>query len=406
MCGAQAHLGGGLFRTRLVDGRHTGPDFRRENEMPPKGIGALVTESNAFMRAITTPSTVGHFAAQDPLSARRLSGWRAWVNQFRPKLAGTALAFGALGLSACSEPPQPALTVGMNTWIGYDPLVLARDQQLIDTQQVKVVELSSSSETLRHLRNGLLDAAALTLDESLRLADEGFDLRVVAVLDASTGADVVMADPAIGSLSQLKGARIAVEGTTVGALMLERLLQSAGLQRSDVDVLNMESPVHLTALRSGRVNVAVSYEPVAGLLRAEGYQAIFDSRQMPGDILDVLVVRARALQERPAQVDALLAGWERGRQALQGNPEAAARVLAPGVELTPEDYLATLQNLTFYSSEQSLAQLSGELPELGQNALRLVNTLQTMGLIKAPPDWERLVDAGSAQRLQARTGGT
>ena len=337
-------------------------------------------------------------------SSGRQLAWKAWQTTARAGLVIGVLTLW-LGLAACSEPPLPPLTVGMNTWLGYDPLVLARDQQLIDTQQVKVVELSSSSETLRHFRNGLLDAAALTLDETLRLADAGFDLRVVAVLDTSTGADVVLADPAIQNLAQLHGAGIAVEGTSVGALMLERLLQAAGLEQTDVNVVNMESTLHLSALRSGRVSVAVSYEPMAGLLRAAGYKDIFDSRQMPGDIVDVLVVRASTLQERPAQVDALLAGWQRGLQALQERPEAAARLLAPGVELSPEDYLATLRKLTFYSAEQSLEQLSGVPPMLAQDALRLVTTLQAVGMIKVAPDWSRLLDPEPALRLQARKGG-
>ena len=337
-------------------------------------------------------------------SGRRLAWktWKVWMTWQTAARAG--LATGVLtvwlGLAACSEPPVPALTVGMNTWVGYDPLVLARDRQLIDTQQVKVVDLSSSSETLRHFRNGLLDAAALTLDEALRLTDEGFDLRVVAVLDTSTGADVVLVNPAVQSLAQLHGAGIAVEGTTVGALMLERLLQAAGLEQTDVNVVSMEATLHLSALRSGHVSAAVSYEPVAGLLRAAGYKDIFDSRLMPGDIVDVLVVRASTLQERPAQVDALLAGWQRGLQALQESPEAAARLLAPGVELSPEDYLATLQKLTFYTTEQSLELLSGAPPALGQDALRLVTTLQTMGLIKAAPDWRRLLAPEPARRLK------
>ena len=65
------------------------------------------------------------------------------------------------GIVACSEPARPPLVVGINTWVGYDPLVLGRDRGLADARQVKVVELISSAEALRHLRNGLLDAAGL-----------------------------------------------------------------------------------------------------------------------------------------------------------------------------------------------------------------------------------------------------
>ena len=108
-------------------------------------------------------------------------------------------------LVACQPVPAAPLALGLNAWVGYDPLVLARERGLIDTRAVKVIELSSSSETLRHFRNRLLDAAALTLDEALRLADEGFDPRVVAVLSASAGADVVLAVPEVRDLAGLRG---------------------------------------------------------------------------------------------------------------------------------------------------------------------------------------------------------
>lgn len=304
-------------------------------------------------------------------------------------------------LTACNSAPHPPLTVGMNAWVGFDPLVLARDQKLLDPQQVKVVELASSSETLRHFRNGLLDAAALTLDETLRLADEGIALCVVAVMDASQGADVVLAHPRIQKLSDLKGANIAVESTTVGALMLQRLLQAAELQPTEVQVVNLEATRHLTALRAQRVSAAVSYEPVAGALRAAGFKDIFDSRQMPGEIVDVLVVRADLLKTRPAQVDALLAAWQEGLKALRNDPGEAARLLAPGTDLTPDEYLSTLKSLSLYAPDQSLELLTGTPPPLGHNALRLVATLQVMGLLKDTPDWSQLIAPEPALRLQA-----
>jgi NitT/TauT family transport system substrate-binding protein len=315
-----------------------------------------------------------------------------------------AAALAALALVACSQAPNPPLTVGLNAWVGNDPLVLARDRKLLDPQQVKVVELSSNSETLRNFRNGLLDAASLTLDETLRLADEGIDLRVVAVMDTSNGADLVLVDPSIQTLSDLRGASIAVEGTTVGALMLQRLLQAAGLTQADVQVVNLEAPQHLAALRSHRVSAAVSYEPVAGELRAAGFKGIFDSRQMPGEVVDVLIVRGDLLQARMAQVEALLDAWQAGLQALLEDPGAAAQQLAPGTSLTPDEYLATIKSLTLHTPAQSLDLLTGEPSLLEQNTVRLVSTLQATGFLKGPPDWSRLIVSEPAQRLQARRG--
>jgi len=330
-----------------------------------------------------------------------------WVTRWGDGLAlgRRCLLLAGLGLllPGCQPVEPPPLKVGMNAWVGYDPLVLARDQQLLDSSKVKVVELSSSSETLRNLRNQLLDAAALTLDEALRLADEGTDVRIVAVLSSSAGADMVIAGPSVTEPAQLRGKTVVVESTTVGALMLQRLLQQARLRPTDVRVRHMEASQHLAVLRSGEVDAAVTYEPLAGVMRAEGFRSIFDSRQMPGDIVDVLVVRAEILRTRPAQVEALVTGWQRGLQALLKTPQASATLLAPGAGLSPGDYLATLKGLSFFSAEESLALLSGEPRRLSEDASQLVATLRQMGLVREPPDWGSLLDEAPARNSLAAT---
>ena len=317
-----------------------------------------------------------------------------------------ALIMGAVLtlLSACDRVPVPPLKVGMNAWVGYDPLVLARDKKYLDPAVIKVIELSSSSETLRYFRNGLLDAAALTLDEVLRLADEGVKVRVIAALDTSSGADLVVAEPGIGDLTQLKGATIALESTTVGALVLQRMLDEARLQRADVKLLPMEATQHLIALKSHRANAAVTYEPMAGRLKAAGYHQIFDSSRMPGEIVDVLVVRESTALEHPEQVDELLKGWAQGVDAVRLNPASSADQLAAGADLSPDAYLATLQNLTFYTPEQSLELLSGHPPILAQNAERLSHTLLEMSVINTTPDWGRLLDPEPAMRMHQARG--
>ena len=189
----------------------------------------------------------------------RCSVWSP-LRSARVRLAQLLLLLPLVMLAACEPLPPAPLKVGMNAWVGYDPLALAREEGLLDARQVKVIELSSSSETLRNFRNGLLDAAALTLDETLRLADDGVDVHIVAVLGVSAGADVVLAGASVAGPRDLRGKTLAVEGTTVGALMLQRLLQAGGLRQDEVTVRNLEASQHLAELKSGRVDAAVSYE--------------------------------------------------------------------------------------------------------------------------------------------------
>lgn len=337
----------------------------------------------------------GNSGLEGRLAGQRVHGW--WLRACAA-VARLACASALVGLSACSEPPQPPLVVGLNTWVGYDPLVLARDRGLADARQVKVVELISSAEALRHLRNGLLDAAGLTMDEALRLVDSGFDVRIVALLDTSAGADVVLAAPRITSLQKLRGEHIAVEDATVGTLMLERLLRKADLRREDVKVLRMDATQHKTALLSDRVAAAVSYAPIAGPIQALGYRAIFDSRQMPGEIVDVLVVRTEVLRQRPDAVDALLAAWAAGLNVMRLDPAGAATSLAPGADLTPAQYQSVQRGLRFFTPAESLVMLTGRPPPLAQQGEEVARLLVELGVLREAPNWAALIDTGPALR--------
>lgn len=292
----------------------------------------------------------------------------------------------------CGPPPQPPLMVGVSPWVGYDPLVLARERGLLDPAQVRIVELMSGSESQRALRNGLLDAAGLTLDAVLRLADAGVELKIVAVLSDSVGGDAVLAASGIGDPTQLRGKRIAVEETAVGALLLDRVLSAGGLDQADVQVQLAEATRHEDLLIRGRVDAVVTYEPMQRRLRLGGYRVIFDSRSLPGEIVDVLVVRADVTEDRIAP---LLAAWEAGQADLVADPEGAAALLAPGTGLDVTEYLATLEGLRFLTSTDGRARLAvgteDGLPVLARDASGLVATLQRLGLLRAPPDWSTLV---------------
>jgi NitT/TauT family transport system substrate-binding protein len=352
-------------------------------------------------RSTATDTATGmnhHAAAQEGPPGRR--GWRA--GRSTVWLAGLLAAL--LALAGCAEAPPPPLTVGMNAWVGFDPLVLARDRGLVNEQRVRFVELASGTEVQRGLHNGLLDAAALTLDEAMRLSDAGMALQVVALLDASHGSDMVVARPDLPAGAGLRGAFVAVEDSSVGTLMLQRMLQTAGLSRSDVKVVNMDANLHLAALRSGRVDAAVSYAPLSGQLVAAGFKPVFTSREIPGEIVDVLVVRTGLLRQRPEAVDELLRAWANGLQALRADPSGAVRDLARGTDLSPEAYAEVLQGLQFIGLEESLLQLSGPALGLEARAQAVAGALVDVGVLRRPPVLRELLDVGPLRRVVGAEG--
>lgn len=293
----------------------------------------------------------------------------------------------ALLLGACGGPPEPPARLTINPWVGYDPLVLARERGLLDAGSVKVVELMSSTESQRALRNGLAEAAALTLDEALRLADAGMALRIVAMLSDFDCNHAVLARPEIQTPAQLKGRRIALEESAHGALVLDRLLAAGGLTRAEVTLLHVEAAQHATMLTGGRADAVITFDPMKTQLAGKGFRVVFHGPPMPNNFVDVLVARADLPE---ARIAALRSAWEAGRRALLADPQGAAALLAPGADLSPAEYLATLDGLRFLTPADNAARLKAAALE--RDAGALAQLLLERGLLRRLPDWDGLTN--------------
>jgi len=210
-------------------------------------------------------------------------------------LLGSAMAGLAAGTGGCAA--NAAVAVGMHPWPGYETLRLAGEFGWLP-QPVRLVEFNNSTETRAGLKGGQLDAGCLTLDEVLLARAEGLSLVVIAVFDESVGADMVVARPALRRLEDLAGKRIAVERSAVGGLMLVKLLEAAGLGRDAATVIDLPPDQHPAAWRADHIDASVCYEPVASEMLALGGKRMFDSRRIPGMIVDVLAVREDRLAGR------------------------------------------------------------------------------------------------------------
>ena len=147
--------------------------------------------------------------------------------------------------------PEAALRIGTNVWIGSEPLYLARELGHLDPATVQLVEYPSASEVLRAFRNQAIDGMVISLDELFGLAVDGFQPRIILVVDVSHGADVVVGRRGMKTMHDLKGKSVAVESGALGAFVLSRALALNGMQASDVNVVHLESNEQPTRVREG-----------------------------------------------------------------------------------------------------------------------------------------------------------
>ncbi len=297
-------------------------------------------------------------------------------------------------LTGCMREPETALRIGTNVWIGSEPLYLARELNYLDSAAVQLVEYPSASEVLRAFRNQAIDGMVISLDELFGLAVDGFQPRIILVVDVSHGADVVVGRQGMRTMRDLKGKSVAVESSALGAFVLSRALAVNGMQASDVNVVHLESNEQPSAFEKDQVDGAVTFDPYRAQFLRAGAKTLFDSTQIPGEIVDVLAVRAPVFKRQPEAIQALLTGWFRAIDYMKSDPKEAARLMGIRQQTSGEQFLEAQRGLHVPSREENLRMLAGPTPELAVTGRRLMALMVDAKLLRTGLDIEGVLAPG------------
>jgi NitT/TauT family transport system substrate-binding protein len=303
----------------------------------------------------------------------------------------------ALPQTGCLSRPKEPLRIGMNVWPPYELLFLAEEKGFFRDEgvEVELVDFSSFTGVLRtyHLEN--IDGFLSTLGE-VQIRENFQDLpAVVLVADYSYGADALVARKGIAGIKDLRGKRIAYEESALGSYFLGRILEIGGLAARDVKAYNRLAEEGEQDFRRGAVDAVISYEPeVANLVRNAGGRAIFTSRDLPGEIVDVLALRRTVLKDRGDDARALVRAWFRALDYLETHPEDACAVMALREQTTPELFRLGLQGTRIPDVKENLALLgTSDAPgTLHKTTARLAKFLKRQGLTRNPASGEDLLD--------------
>lgn len=293
-------------------------------------------------------------------------------------------------LAACSEKPSEPLRLGTNVWPGYEPFYLARELGYLD-DEIRLVEYASASQVINAFRNGVIEAAALTLDEVLLLVQHDFDVKVVLVIDISAGADAILGKPPIQTMGDIVHKRVGVESSALGAYVLSRALEIAGLDYEDVLVVPLEVNEHERAFRDGKIDVVVTFEPVRTKLLESGANLLFDSRQIPNEIVDVLVVEGQFLEKHPDRVGDLTRAWFQALNYFAANPKDGATRMGRRLSLSPEEILRGFEGLELPSQDENRRLLAGEIA-LSKTARRLADQMLKHDLLHTLVEPDRIFE--------------
>lgn len=269
-----------------------------------------------------------------------------------------------LGLSGCTSGTRGTVKVPIAGWPGYEYLYLARQLEL-DSQvglRIEPVEYPDPQSIVHAYLRGELALAQLTTVEAVDLCSRAPQRCpvVVLVLDESLGGDQLAVRQGITSIADLKGHPVAVTYSTLGPYVLKRALERHGLSFRDVKLRHMPLAQMPAALASGEVQAAAFFPPFSDYAARDGQsRVLFDSRSIPGEIFDVLVVAPDFLRQNADLLPPLLRAWQAAHRQARAEPDAAVALMAKREQLSPAEFREAEQGLSYFDLEQQQLRLSG-----------------------------------------------
>lgn len=277
----------------------------------------------------------------------------------------TRLIFLLLLLTAHLLADKPKFTIGWSIYVGWNPYYYLDKSGILkkwaDKYGVEIkVQRFDYAPSLDAFVAKNIDACAMTNMEALDMpAAAGIDTTAVIAGDYSNGNDAVLVRNGL-TLAKLPGKKVMLVEKTVSQYLFERAMTINGLkdQIKRVTLLNTsDSDIATAFITNPSQEAVVTWKPlVSQILKTKGVTSIFNSSQIPGEILDLLVVRTEILQKPEGQnfAKAVVGAWYEAMSQMKSDKVLTS--IAAGAQDTLPSYKEQLSTTNmFYTPQSALA---------------------------------------------------
>ncbi len=299
------------------------------------------------------------------------------------------------------------IKIGINTWTGFDPFILAEKVELFKQNNVavEVKRFASATSELEAIKNGEIQGAGFTLDEAFSLISSGFKGKIVLVIDYSMGGDMIIGQQAITHITQLEGKTIGYEGSVVGEFLLGRALRAHYLKREHVGLVNVQANNWLAAFKNKEIDALVCFNPVASTLLDE-HQAnlLFSSADMPFEIIDVLLFSESFYNDNKGAIAKVIKTWFDALNTIDSNINKAADIIAAEKQISAANYKSGLNYLVHpkYSVNKAIMDPKSD-KNIYKYAQVIVNFMLAEGLLSKRIDTSNTFDNKTLLSIEPNT---
>lgn len=298
---------------------------------------------------------------------------KGFLMQIARHIFAGAAAFMIGTASTAIAQEKTEFRVAWSIYVGWMPWGYLEDSGIMDkwadkySIDVEIVQINDYVESINQYTAGAFDAVSATNMDTLSIpSGGGVDTTALIVGDFSNGNDAVIVK-GDGDLMSLKGKPVNLVELSVSHYLLARALDSVGMKEADLaGVINTSDADMIAAFATPDVESVVTWNPlVSTILEDPSASKLFDSSDIPGEIIDLMVVNTETLAANPAFGKAMVGAWYEVMSLMASGDEAVLTAMAEASGTDLAGYKAQLASTEmFYDPGDAVAfTSSAALPE-------------------------------------------
>lgn len=266
--------------------------------------------------------------------------------------------------------------VGLQPWLGYGPLWVAKEKGFFEKNgvDVELINFTWDQDMTAAQASDNVNVMAGATNLLITNFNQGVDQKGFLIMDVSFEADAIMAGKDVASVKDLKGKKVAFETGATSDLLINYALKENGLTIADVEHIPMGAADAGLALISGRVDAAVTYEPYisTALKQGQDYKVLYTSAEKPGLISDMLIASSTWIKEHPEEVKGLIRAWDDAIKFIRENPEEGQQMIAKAVGSPMEEFIPAFKGVRLYTLEENIKALEGEFQDTAKQIAEIL----------------------------------
>jgi NitT/TauT family transport system substrate-binding protein len=284
------------------------------------------------------------------------------------------IAFVLLGLAIflsllpSAAPAKESFRIAWSHYTGWEPWEYARNSGILDKWaakygiKIQLDLINDYIESINLYTGGAYQGCVMTNMDALTIpAVGGVDSTALIIGDFSNGNDGIVIKKG-DKMADLKGRQVKLVELSVSHYLLARALSISGLTEKEINLVNTSDADIAAVFAADKDGAVVTWNPPLMQCRnVKGAKMVFDSSKIPGEIIDMMVVRTKAPDTLKK---ALVGAWFETMAVMASKSKAgneAIEYMANFAGGTVAEFKAQLRTTAmFYTAPEAVAFATGE----------------------------------------------